>query len=83
MRQRIKTINTTSGIFVVEKKDIKGLFTMKDIAAVKVTTSGTREQIERKFASRVKRAQIEADKHINELTQMVHENHIKTKYFAA
>lgn len=83
MRQRIKVINTESEIQVVQKKDIQELFTVKDVTAVKVTSSGTRAQIEAKFAARLRRAKASADKHMRELTELVHENHIKTKYFAA
>lgn len=85
MRQRIKVINTTSGIMVIQKKNIEnGLFTLKQgVSMVRVTTSGTREQIEKKFASRVRNAQKASSEHMRELTEMVRQNHIKTKYFAA
>lgn len=85
MRQRIKVINTTSGIMVIQKKNIEnGLFTLKQgVSTVKVTTSGTREQIEKKFACRMRNAQKKSFEHMRELTEMVRQNHIKTKYFAA
>lgn len=83
MRPRIKVINTESGVKVVQKKDVRGLFTVKDVTAIKVTTSGTRAQIENKLSKRMKQAQIVASEHMRELTELVRQNHIKTKYFAA
>ena len=83
MRPRIKSIKTNNGILPVECKTVKQLFFLEKVTVVKVTTSGTKKQIEAKLARRMIKAQLENDSHMRELEKMVQENHIKTKYFAA
>lgn len=83
MRPRIKSVNTVNGVQPIQSKTIKGLFTVHNVKAVRVTTSGTREQIEAKFASRVRRSQQASEKHMEELRKLVHETGRTTKYFAA
>lgn len=82
MRPRIKSIDMNGAIAPVQSVTIKGLFTTR-VKAVRVTTSGTKEQIEAKFAKRARASRRESEKHLEELAQMVKENGIKTKYFAA
>lgn len=83
MRPRIKSVNTVNGVRPIQSKTIKGLFTVSNVKAVKVTTSGTREQIEAKFASRTRRSQRASEEHLEELRKMIHETGRTTKYFAA
>lgn len=83
MRPRIKSVKTNNGILPVECKTVKQLFFLGNITAVKVTTSGTKQQIEAKLARRMRKAQLEQASHMRELAELVQKNHIKTKYFVA
>lgn len=84
MRPRIKVVNTESGVRVVAKKDIKEMFFSRyGVAAIKITTSGTREQIERKLQKRMRYNRAHALSHREELANLVRTEGIKTKYFAA
>lgn len=83
MRQRIKSIETQNGIKPVETKEIKDLFFLGKVRAVKVTTSGTRDEIQGKFRKRMAVERKKAARHYSELMRMVREDGVKTKYFAA
>lgn len=83
MRPRIKSISTQNGIKPVLTKEVRDLFYIGKVKAVKVTTSGTRSEIERKFQKKLERSRMESWSHNDEIAKMVHENGIKTKYFAA
>lgn len=83
MRPRIKSISTVNGVQPIQSKTVKSLFYISNVKAVKVTTSGTPSQIEAKFAKRANQARKQKELHMMELSELVHKNNIKTKYFAA
>lgn len=83
MRQRIKSIKTENGIKPVENKVVKELFFLGKVAAVRVTTSGTRNEIQSKFRKRMAINRSRASQHYQELANMVKQGEIKTKYFVA
>ena len=83
MRQRIKSIKTQNGIKPIETKEIKDLFFLGKVRAVKVTTSGTRNEIQGKFRKRLAAERAKANRHYMELAEMVRTEGIDTKYFAA
>lgn len=83
MRPRIKSVSTQNGIKPILVKEIKDLFYIGKVNAVKVTTSGSRSEIERKFKKKLNRARMESWNHNDEIAKMVREYGIKTKYFVA
>ena len=56
MRPRIKSVTEKGRILPVIEKVTNGIF-RDNVVAVKVSTSGTREQIERKFKNKLRSAQ--------------------------
>lgn len=83
MRPRIKSVKTQNGIVPVQVKVKRELFFVGEVTAIKVTTSGTRPEIEHKFKARMDRSRNEHWRHHEELVKLVRDNNIQTKYFAA